>query len=313
MAKRKLSDIELRFKGIEMQKLDYSYQSSVSFSQFSTYLKCPNQWYLTYIEKKTPYSETIHTIFGTAIHNTLQNYFKVMYNESGAKSDKLNLIEFFEEEFKNCYSKAYNKSKVHFSNAEQMAEFYEDGSNILKWIQKRRNKLFTIRNVVLIGIEVPITYNLKGNLYLSGYLDLILYDIDLDKLIVYDIKTSTKGWNDKDKKDETKTSQLILYKEFLSRQYRIDIDKIDVEFFIVKRKIWENSEFPIPRVQTFTPTNGKTTRKKILDKFENFLKDCFDESGKPIKKSYIKNVSDFSCKWCPYKDNISLCDKNSSS
>ena len=33
-------------------------------------------------------------------------------------------------------------------------------------------------------------------------------------------------------------------------------------------------------------------------------------SGKPQIKSYLKNVGESSCKWCPYKDDASLCDKN---
>jgi hypothetical protein len=138
---------------------------------------------------------------------------------------------------------------------------------------------------------------------------LIIYDQDLDKLTIYDIKTSTKGWGDKDKKDETKTTQLIIYKEFLSRQYKIDISKIEIEYFIVKRKIWEDSEYPIPRVQRFTPAHGKNTMNKVIEKFNLFLEDCFNESGSPIKKSYLKNVGESSCKWCPYNNNKELCDK----
>jgi hypothetical protein len=42
---------------------------------------------------------------------------------------------------------------------------------------------------------------------------------------------------------------------------------------------------------------------------ESFIKDCFDESGKPQIKSYLKNIGESSCKWCPYADKPELCDK----
>jgi hypothetical protein len=63
-------------------------------------------------------------------------------------------------------------------------------------------------------------------------------------------------------------------------------------------------------------------KKQILRKmfriFDNkidssFIKECFDESGKYQIKSYIKNIGEASCKWCPYADKPELCDKNAAS
>ena len=41
----------------------------------------------------------------------------------------------------------------------------------------------------------------------------------------------------KAKADKNKTNQLLLYKQFYSKQYNFPLDKIDVEFFIVKRNV----------------------------------------------------------------------------
>ena len=43
-------------------------------------------------------------------------------------------------------------------------------------------------------------------------------------------------WKDQDKKDETKTSQILLYKSYFSKIFNWDVDQIEVEFFIVKEK-----------------------------------------------------------------------------
>ena len=51
------------------------------------------------------------------------------------------------------------------------------------------------------------------------------------------LKTSTMGWNKWQKKDENKTQQLLLYKQFYSKMYNHPIEKIEVEYFIVKRKL----------------------------------------------------------------------------
>jgi hypothetical protein len=309
MAKSKLSDIELRIKNHTPPEVNYSFQRSVSYSQYSIYATCPHQWYLSYIENKNPYQASIHTVFGTAFHETLQKYIEVMYSESGAAADRLDLETLFQERFKETYSNEYEKTKEHFSNPGEMRDFYDDGIAIIRWIKARRNKLFTIRKVKLLGIEMPLLVGLTKNVYLKGYIDFILYDEDLKKVYIYDIKTSTRGWGDREKKDDNKIAQILLYKEYFGRQFGFDVDRIEVEYFIVKRKIWEESEFPIPRVQSFKPASGKTKRKQAVESLNSFIKDCFDESGKPQIKSYLKNIGESSCKWCPYANNSDLCDK----
>lgn len=309
MAKKKLTELEKKIKYYTPSIIDYTSQTSVSYSQFNIFQTCPHRWYLKYGLNLSPFESTIHTVFGTAFHETLQHYINVMYNESGAASDRLNLESYFEERFKFNYKKEYEQTKIHFSNAVEMEEFYNDGIAIIKWIKTRRNKLFTIRNRILLGIEIPIIQELKPNVFLKGYIDFVLYDLDLNKVYIYDIKTSTRGWRDKEKKDENKTSQIILYKEYFARQYGFNVDDIEIEYFIVKRKIWEESEYSIPRVQSFKPASGKNKRLQTNERFRKFIEECFDESGKPIEKSYFKNVGEDSCKWCPFNNNFELCNK----
>ena len=309
MAKSKLSEIELRIKNHTPPEINYSFQRSVSYSQYSIYANCPYQWYLSYVENKNPYQASIHTVFGTAFHETLQKYIDVMYNTSGAAADRIDLEELFTERFRAIYSEEYEKTKEHFTNAQEIREFFDDGVAILKWIKTRRNKLFTTRKIKLLGIELPLLVGLNKNIYLKGYIDFILYDEELQKVYIYDIKTSTRGWSEREKKNDNKLAQILLYKEYFGRQFGFDVDRIEVEYFIVKRKIWENSEYAIPRVQSFKPASGKTKRKQAVEKIEAFIKDCFDESGKPQIKSYLKNIGESSCKWCPYADKSELCDK----
>jgi hypothetical protein len=310
MSKNKLTEIELKVKTHQLKEVDYKYQNTVSYSQYSVYRRCPHQWYLAYLKGLAPYQASIHTVFGTAIHETIQHYLKVMYEQSGAAADREDIISLFNERFKETYKNQFEQSKQHFSNPDEMREFYEDGVNILEWFKKHRSQYFSTRNVVLLGIEMPLIVGLSKNLFLKGYIDFVLYDKDLDKVYIYDIKTSRQGWRAKDKKDDIKLSQILLYKEYFSKQYKIDIDKIEVEFFILKRKIWENEAFPIPYITSFRPPSGKIKRKQAAEKFSIFLNECFDNEGKMINKQYNKIVSKDSCTYCPFNNNKELCDKN---
>jgi len=313
VAKKRLSDVELKIKNYQPPEINHSFQRSVSYSQYSMWAKCPHQWYLTYVENKQPYQASIHTVFGTAFHETLQQYITTMYEVSGAEADKLDLEALFQSKFSEVYSKEYKSAGAHFSNAEEMGEFYNDGITILNWIKKNRNKIFTIRRMRLLGIELPLLLKVGNNLFYKAFIDFALYDEDLDKIYIYDIKTSTRGWSDYDKKDDIKISQILLYKQYFATQFNVDVEKIEVEFFIVKRKIWEQSEYPIPRIQNFKPASGKNKSKQALDNFNSFIKDCFDDVGKPQIKSYLKNVGEKACKWCPYNDKQDLCNKMHSS
>jgi len=310
VAKTKLTEIELKVKNYQPKEVDYRYQSTVSYSQYSMWRRCPHQWELAYLKGLSPYTASIHTIFGTAVHETMQHYLKIMYEQSGAAADREDIVALFNERFKSIYKSEFEKTKQHFSNPDEMREFYEDGVNILEWFKKHRSQFFTTRNVVLLGIEIPLMVGLSKNLFLKGYIDFVLYDKDLDKIYIYDIKTSRSGWNDKAKKDDIKLAQILLYKEYFAKQYNIDIDKIEVEFFILKRKIWENDSFTIPYISSFKPPSGKIKRKQAADKFNTFLTECFDNEGKMINKDHPKIVSKESCTYCPFNNNKELCDKN---
>jgi hypothetical protein len=312
-AKKKYSDIELKIKNYQKPEVNHAFQRSVSYSQYSMWASCPHKWYLTYVENKQPYQASIHTVFGTAFHETIQDYITTMYTESGAAADKMDLVALFQSKFAEVYAKEYKAAGAHFSNAEEMGEFFDDAVAILGWVKKNRNRLFTIRKMKLLGIELPLLLKVANNLFYKAFIDFALYDEDLDKYYIYDIKTSTRGWSDTDKRDDSKISQVLLYKQYFAQQFNVDVEKVEVEFFIVKRKIWEQSEYPIPRVQSFKPASGKNKRNQALNNFQAFINDCFDEVGKPKIKSYLKNVGEKSCKWCPYNDKQDLCDKMHSS
>jgi len=296
------------------QEINYAFQKSISYSQLSMYSSCPKKWALQYRDGHKVFTSSINTVFGTAIHETIQHYINTIYNESGAAADKINLEEYFEERFRESYLREYqSNNKTHFSDPVEMREFYDDGVAILTFLKKKRGEYFSIRNNWLVGVEIPIVLapnKTHNNILFNGFIDLVMYNENLDSFTIYDIKTSTRGWGDREKKDETKIQQILLYKQFFSEQFGVPLDKIDVEFFIVKRKIWEESEFVQKRVQLFVPANGKTKVKKAKTALDTFIGKTFDIDGSYKTTDHQPQPSKSNCMYCPYKDKKDLCNKS---
>ena len=140
---------------------------------------------------------------------------------------------------------------------EELGEFFEDGKKILSYFTKKLDKLYTKSGYELVAIEQRLNAEVKPGVHFIGFIDVLLKDKTTQNYIIIDLKTSTRGWNKYQKADKVKTSQMLLYKKFYSEKYDIPLDKIKVEYQILKRKINEDYEFPIPRISKFVPANGK--------------------------------------------------------
>lgn len=293
--------------------INYAYQSAVSYSQYSMYKNCPYQWYLSYVKKHSSFKPSIYLTYGTSFHETLQEYIKVMYEESAKKADEIDLADLLKQRMVENYKITLEENKgEHFSTPEELKEFLSDGVATLEWFKKNRSRYFSKKDTDLVGIEIPILQPVleeNPNVFMNGFIDFILYDKASDLYTIYDIKTSTRGWNDKEKKDQTKINQVLLYKRFYSKTLNIPEDKIEVKFFIVKRKVFEGSEYPIHRVQEFVPANGKKKVQSAVEDFSKFIRESFTDKAKHnTERVYQKNTSN--CKYCPFNDKPELCDKS---
>ena len=315
--KKKIPAIVKQFKKHTLKEINYATEKAISYSQMSMFLSCPRKWSLQYRDGYYTSEQSIHMTFGTALHEALQHYITTIYDVSGAEADRINLEEYFEERFRETYLKDYNSNKkVHFSNPVEMKEFYDDGLAILNFVKKKRAGYFGKRGWFLVGCEVPLLLNphseFKTILY-KGYLDVVLYHEPSNTFKILDIKTSRSGWDDKTKKDETKQLQLVLYKKFYSQQFGVPEDNIEIEFFIVKRKIWEESPFPISRIQEYTPASGKIKMSKATNTINSFIEEVFNHDGSYKNKQFEPNPSKWNCTFCPFKNKKELCPSGVSS
>ena len=315
---KKIPKIVREIRNNPPQPVNYAYQKNISYSQMSIFRGCPHRWKLQYKDKIKRFTSSIHTVFGTAIHEVMQHYLDIAYDQSFSVADReINMEEFFQEKFIGEYQNQYKKNNdQHFSSAEEMREFFEDGVAILEWFKKKRSRYFSKKGTYLVGCEIPIVIapnKMLNNILYIGYLDVVTYCETTDTFKIIDIKTSTKGWNKFDKTNEDKHFQLILYKKFFSEQYGIPLDKIEIEFLIVKRKVldWDDDKIMSPhqayRVQTFTPPSGKIKLNRAKNAINDFIKECFNSSGNIKEREYIKSPSKWNCTFCPFKEEQELC------
>ena len=281
--------------------------SRISYSQVSMYSECPLHWKLNYVDKLKISESNIHLIFGSAMHEVLQTYLNIMYMDSVKNADILDLNKLLRDKLIEQFKQAEEQDGKPPCTKEDLMEFFDDGILIIDFFKKRRNQYFSKRDWKLIGCEIPIEVDLKNNIRMVGYLDVVLRHIPTDSIKIIDIKTSTMGWNKWMKKDENKTQQLLLYKQFYSKQYNHPIERIEVEYFIVKRKLWENLDFPQKRVQKFSPASGKVSMNRVTERLVSFLNEAFTDTGEH-KNDMVATPSKKSCKWCEFKG-TEYCDR----
>jgi Lhr-like helicase len=116
--------------------INYAYQKSVSFSQY--------QWFLAYVKKQKVFKPGIHLLYGTSLHEALQEFLRLMYDESIKAAEEMGLSEYFQQRMLENYKNDLEQNKSeHYCTKEDFKEFIEDGVASLEWFKKHRSKYFS--------------------------------------------------------------------------------------------------------------------------------------------------------------------------
>ena len=305
-----------QFKILEINNRKEKGQKHISYSQMSMFLSCPHKWKLKYIDKEKFDTYSIHLPFGSAFHTTIQKYVDLYLNKTIQDANDFDttndIINNLYTEYKKLLE--YNNG-IHFSNQNELTEFSQDGIAIMNWIKRHAHDYINKNEQINLGSEIPIYYHLQDNLYFNGFIDQGISYKNTNNLLLIDYKTSTSGWGIWQKKDVYKLLQLILYKYFVLKELDIDIRKheklINVQYFIVRRKLIDDSEFLQKRVQLFTPANGIVSLNKAKKYLDYFLKEAFKQESSEynINNNFpaICGIDNTNCKFCPLIENDTLC------
>jgi hypothetical protein len=282
----------------------------VSFSQYGMWSSCPQQYKLNYIDKLGESSSNIHTIFGSAMHETIQHYLSVMYGVSKKQADEINVDKLLLDRMRENYKVEVEKmSEGTPCSQDELEEFFGDGRRILEWFMKHIGKFYSKSGYELVGIEIPLNKEIKKGVHFIGYIDIVLKDIAENAIVIIDLKTSTMGWNKYQKEDRLKNSQILLYKKYYSELFDIPLTKIRVEFQIMRRKLPDDSPYPVPRISKHIPPNGSPSVNKVYDEFMSFIDIVFDDEGnfRDIPYPKVPGNAKKNCKWCEFSVR-GLCD-----
>lgn len=273
----------------------------VSYSQYSKWFKCPHSWFLDYIKGLKVFEANLNLTYGNAIHETLQLYVKTLYTEGMIKATILDLKSFFIDRM----IEEATTNKIKFTQ-DEIEEFIEDGINFIKEFMTAAVRLehFPPDKYEFLGVEDELKMPLLNNTEYYGYIDLVLKDKATGRIKIFDFKTSRMAWTTAQMEDLAKTSQLVLYKALYSKKHNVPVTKIDVEFLILKRKLYPNSKYRQSRIQVFKPEADQKEVTRVVDHFHQFLTECFHPDGsynEDIKYPKIPGKNKANCKYCPHK------------
>lgn len=273
----------------------------ISYSSVSTYNKCPKLWEMQYLRKDIPFVQNIYTCFGTAMHETMQEWLTIMYHDKVKTANEIDLGKLLYANMVKSYKRGRAQMNgEHYSNMDQMTEFWLDGKHILEYLTKKRASYFSTKTMMLAGVETLLYQEIKPGVMFKGLVDLVFYHPNSDTWTIMDIKTSTSGWRDYQKKNPNLTAQVVMYKEYFSKQFNIPKEKIDVQYFIVKRRVPAEAEFASMqrRVQEFSPNAGPRKTKQVIATVDKFIEDVLDDKGQYIDKDYSCTNPFGKCEHC---------------
>ena len=116
----------------------------VSFSQYNMWNSCPQQYKLNYIDKLGESSGNIHTIFGTAMHETIQHFLDVMYNVTKKQAMSIDLDLLLKDKLIEAFNAEKKKQGDRLPTTQiELEEFFGDGRQILKFFKSKLAKILS--------------------------------------------------------------------------------------------------------------------------------------------------------------------------
>lgn len=285
--------------------------NSISHTEFKTWRTCPRRWQLKYRDRNWPDDESIHFIFGTAVHETIQEYLEVLYEDGVEAANDLDLVQDLRDRMFEDFEdrrESWDSEDEFPVTKEQMVKAARDGEDIVRYLKSNRSKYFPVRSTRLVGIEHKVLEEIKDSIYWRGYLDIVLYDDDTGKYKIIDLKTSKDGWDKWKKKEKKRTDQLLVYKKYYAEELGIDPSMIDIEYLILKRNKGDFGRF-----QKFAPPSGHKALSRVEEEIEDFLDSCYTEDGGHVEGELDKDPDKFKCAFCPFSQqhgDMPLCDHN---
>lgn len=247
-----------------------------SYSQLDLYERCPYQWYLKYIEGDRTAIVSKYLEYGSAIHETLEELFKMLCN--GEKPEL--------QEITRRYHHYIKIHEIPFDSYEEEMEYVMEGLLMLERLYEPKNELEKLMMTSkIIGVEKEFKVNVDG-VDIIGFIDLVLRTDD--GIVLVDHK-SGKSLFDKTKLQTN--LQFPIYAMAMKNEY----DELPYKCFYNFTKLHKFQE--------------KLLTANDVHEAEVRIKKLFKKMGKPKdRKPEHKPKPSYLCYWCDYGlYNTSIC------
>lgn len=289
----------------------------ISVSQINSYLNCPYQYFLKYIDKDKPsnFIRIDNLLLGNAFHKYIQKYLKnipieniedIFYTEllfliENNKIDGINefaLNEYKEKKEKDIFEKILKKEDFDFfikgysemlkTKTVERPSLLTIYKNLVTFFQEKKSEI--LQDIEIIDIEciktVSFKKNKKRNIYIKAVFDVFGFSKKLNKYIIIDWKTGSKKWSGENS---------------LKRQ--------DVIYSYLSKKIYDEIPLFFYYIFVYSTSTGEIKLQKIkiqhnedaLQIVENDIKDIEASIKKGI---FYKNDSSWICSrdYCEFFD-----------
>lgn len=251
----------------------------ISFSETSAWMACSYRHMLKHVKKIDLYKPSIHPIFGTAVHATMEHYTmtRVMDRKLAFKV----LKEGFDE----------NPDKEGFT-VDDLKTYIKEMNEIFDEVPTWLDEAFPGWEGVAAEFEMYEPIEGKPNAF-KGFIDAVIKVPKKDKQGEYlywllDWKTCVRFWSPQKKSDPKVTSQLIYYKSFWSKKMNVPLKDVRTGFVLLKRQAKIGSKIEIVPVSV-----GEKSEARALKILNNMISSV-------NRGIAIKNREE--CKWCDYKN-----------
>jgi len=237
----------------------------VSYSSLINWKDCPYYFYLHHILKIAKSPNSVPTIWGKLLHNSLQS-FLINKNDLDPIINNLNRTW---GKFGRIYKKYIDHDKW------DLEGIRESGEIILRNIDDHMVKAFGEGYKVLSSEET--LFEDYGDIKFKGFIDMVI-ETKEGKLVIVDFKTCSSNFMFKKFQDKYKDYQLSLYKNFYIKKHNIKNPKdLETYFVLLERNPKSKKIIEVLRV---------TSGKKKLENALSFV----DKALNNIRKGrHLKN------------------------
>lgn len=268
----------------------------ISYSEIIDWVECSYRHKLKHVKKIDLDSGSIHTAFGTAIHEAGERFLI-----DGKLPPIDDIKETFKKELKALPEEAQNKA------LEQLPEFLDNLPDMIgqipDWVNKQWPSWQLVEAEKFLYEQIEKQDNVKFKGYIDGVIKVEkkptkkLLKEYADKgeecptqweYVILDWKTTSWGWKVDMKRSFEKQMQLILYKHFFCKATRIPLNQVKCGFVLIKRS---------------KPTNGKrlefvpvSVGPKSIDKALKVLHNMINQ----VRIGFATKNRKYCKPFCPY-------------